>query len=54
MIFKFGRLIQYVNVLHWIIGLYYYGFLVNEGIGLILVIQTFYPSAPGVFYNKNV
>ncbi len=30
-----------VNVLHWIVGLYCYGFLVNEGIGLILVIQTF-------------
>ncbi len=29
-------------------------FLVNEGIGLILVIQTFYPSALNVLYNKDV
>ncbi len=28
-----------------IVGLYYYRFLVNEDIGLILVIQTFYPPA---------
>ncbi len=34
----------YVNVPHWIVRLDYYGFLVNEGIGLILVIQTLYPS----------
>ncbi len=32
--------------------LYYYGFLVNEGIGLILVIQTFDPSTLNVLYNK--
>ncbi len=30
----------YVNVLHWIIKFYYYGFLVNEDKGLILVIQN--------------
>ncbi len=30
-----------VNVLDWIVGLYCYGFLVNDGIGLILVIQTY-------------
>ncbi len=30
-----------VNVLNWIAGLYYYGFLVN----LILVIQIVYPSS---------
>ncbi len=35
-------------------GLYYYGFVVNEGIGLILVIQTFYPSTFSVLYNKDV
>ncbi len=29
-------------------------FSVNEGIGLILVIQTFYPSTLGVLYNKDV
>ncbi len=40
----FARLIH-VNVLHWIVRTYYYAFLVNEAIGLILVIQTFYPSA---------
>ncbi len=28
---------------HWMVGLYYYGFLVNEGIGLILM-HTFYQS----------
>ncbi len=32
----------YGNVLQWIVGLYYYGLLVNEGIDLILVIQTFH------------
>ncbi len=30
--------LAYVNVLHWIVRLYYDGFLVNEGIGLIFVI----------------
>ncbi len=33
----------------WIVRLYYFGFLVNEGIGLTLVIQTFYPSYFNVF-----
>ncbi len=46
--------LTYVNVLHWIVGLYYYGFLFNEGICLILVIQTFYPSALSVFYKMDV
>ncbi len=41
--------LTFVNVLHWIVGLYYCGFLVNEGIGLILVIQTFYPSILSVY-----
>ncbi len=41
--------LTYVNVLHWIVG-----FLVNEDIGLILVIQTFYPSTLSVLYNKDV
>ncbi len=45
--------LTYVNVLHWIVGLYYYGFLANEGIGLILVIQTFYQSALNELYNKD-
>ncbi len=49
----FARLI-YVNVLHWILGLYYSGFLVNEGIGLILVIQTLYPSTLSVLNNEDV
>ncbi len=40
--------------IHWIVGLYYYGFLVNEGICLILVIQTFDPSILSVLYNKDV
>ncbi len=35
---------KYVSVLHWVARFYYYGFLVNEGIGLILVIQIFHPS----------
>ncbi len=42
--------LTYVNVLHWIVGLYYYGFLVNQGIGLILVIHT----TLSVLYNKDV
>ncbi len=46
--------LAYVNVLHWLVGLYYYGFLVNEVIGLILVIQTLYPSALSVLYNKDI
>ncbi len=46
--------LTHINVLHWIVGLYYYGFLVNEGIGLILVIQTFYPPSLSVLYNKDV
>ncbi len=46
--------LAYVDVLHWIVGLYYLGFLVNEGICLILVIQTFYPSTLSVLYNKDV
>ncbi len=36
--------LTYVNILHWIVEICCYGFLVNEGIGLILVIQTFYRS----------
>ncbi len=40
--------LTYVNVLHWIVKLYYYGFLVNVGIGLMLVIQTFYLSSLSV------
>ncbi len=47
----FAQLI-YVSVLHWMVWLYYYGFLVNEGIGLSFVIQTFVPSALSVLYVK--
>ncbi len=46
--------LTYVNVLHWIVGLYYCGFLVNEGVGLILVMQTLYPSTLSALYNKVV
>ncbi len=46
--------ITYVNILYWIVGLHYYGFLVNEDIGLILVIQTFHPSTLSGLYNKDV
>ncbi len=49
----FARL-TYINVLYWIVRVYYYGLLVSEGIGLILVIHTFYPSARSVLYNKDV
>ncbi len=42
--------LTYVNLLHWMGGLYYYGFLVNCGIGLILEIQTFYPYFLSVLY----
>ncbi len=45
--------LTYVNVLHWIVGNNYYGFLVNEGICLILVIHTLYPSSLSVLYNKD-
>ncbi len=45
---------HYSNVLHWIVGLYYYVFLVNESIGLILVIQTFDPSTLSVLHNKDL
>ncbi len=43
---------RFVNVPHciaWIVG-YYYNVLVNVGIGLIFVIQTFYP----VLHNKDI
>ncbi len=46
--------LTYVNVLHWIVGLYYNGFSVNDGIDLILIIQRFYPSTLSVLYNKDV
>ncbi len=44
----------YVNVLHWIVVLYHYGVLVNVGIGLILVIQSFCLSTLSVLYNMDV
>ncbi len=34
--------LTYLNILHWREGLYYLGFLVHEGICLILVIQLLY------------
>ncbi len=46
--------LTYLNVLHSIERLYYYGFFANEGIGLILGIHTFYPSIQSVLYNKDV
>ncbi len=46
--------LTYVNVLHWIVEHYYFGFLVNEGLCLILVIQTLYQSALSVLDNKDV
>ncbi len=46
--------LTYGNVLHWIVGLYHYGLLVNEGIDLIIVIQIFYPSSLSVLYNTDV
>ncbi len=46
--------LTYVNVLYWIVVLYYHGFLVNAGIGLIIVIQIFYKSTLSVLYNKDV
>ncbi len=47
-------LIFNVNVLHWIVRHYYYGFLVNKDVCLIFVIQTFYPSALSVLYSDDV
>ncbi len=52
--FNFVYLDTYINVLHWIVGLYYYGFLVNVGIGLILVIQIFDLFTLSVLYNKDL
>ncbi len=46
--FNFFAQLTYVNVLRWIVGLHYYGVLVNEGI------ETFYPSTLSVLYNKDV
>ncbi len=54
MILTLFNQLTHVDVLYWIVGLYYYGFLVNEGIGLLLVIQTFYPYTLSVLYNKDV
>ncbi len=54
MILTLSAQLTYVNVKHWIVGLSYYCFLVNESIALILVIQTFYPSTLSVLYNKDV
>ncbi len=52
--------IEYIGAYFWfsvhiyIVGLYYYGFLANEGIDLILVLQTIYLSALSILYNKDV
>ncbi len=54
MILNLFAQLTYVDVLHWIVGLFYFGFLVNEGIRLILVRQTLYPSTLSVLYNKEV
>ncbi len=45
-------LLKYVNVLHWIVRLY--GFLLNEGICLMLVIEIFYPPFLIILYSKDV
>ncbi len=42
--------LTYVNVLHWIVRLYYH----NKDIGLILVIMEFYPSSVSVLNIKDV
>ncbi len=44
--------LTYIN--HWIVKLYQYGFLVNEVIGLIVAIQTFYPNSLSVLYSKYI
>ncbi len=46
--------LTYLNVLHYIFGVYYYGFLVNEGIGLFLLIQQFYPSSLSILYKYYI
>ncbi len=43
--------LTYVNVLCWVVRFSYYGFLINEGIGLILVIQIFHPFQPLWLYD---
>ncbi len=45
--------LTYVNVLDWIVRSYYHSSLVNEGNGLILVIQTFYPSSLSVLHTQR-
>ncbi len=49
----FARL-TYVNVLYWIVRLYYSGFLVNEGISLRLSNTDFQSIALSVLYSKDV
>ncbi len=48
----FARL-TYVNVLHWTVRLYYYGFLVNEDIHLILVIDIFHPFVLSILVDED-
>ena len=43
----FTRL-TWLSVLHWIYGLCYLGWLANEDIGLIYVIQIIYPSTHSI------
>ncbi len=37
-----------ISLLYWMVGFYYYDFLINERICLILVIHTFNPHVPSV------
>ncbi len=41
----------YVSLLYWIVGVYYYEFLVNENLSHILVIPTFCPSILSILYS---
>ncbi len=54
MLLTLFALLTYVSVLHGMVRFYYNGFLVNEGIGLILVIQTLYPSSLSVLLQVNM
>ncbi len=44
-------MLAYVSVLHWMVGVYYNDFLVNKGIGLNSVIQTFHSSTLSALYT---
>ncbi len=47
----FARIRYIIFDIAWVVRLYYYGFLANDGIGLILVIQKFQLSTLSELYT---